>query len=210
MPIPEGFSRTIERANAFVAMHRRAHGKRGRPVGEWGDVLRGALVLGVGALDATVLEIVVEAIPLQAARSGLGRDVENWVQKDPEAVLGCFAGRNPRTMLGRFARDQLTTMTFQRAAAIEGVLYGTIKCPSPWDEVASAMTTQRDAWDRERVVATLDEYVLRRHRIAHDGDFDPESGRARPIRRQWVEDGLFFIEVVVGSVAVVVDEHLGR
>src|SRR5262245_3244289 len=72
MPAPspyETFQKTIYRVVGLIRLHSELHGIQGRPKQHVSDVLRGALVLAVGALDALILESVLSAIPA-AARGG--------------------------------------------------------------------------------------------------------------------------------------------
>jgi len=66
------FLRSMRRGRNLLALHRQVHGIRGRPPQHLADVLRGALVLCVGALDALVLECVLGAIPTLAQKGQLG------------------------------------------------------------------------------------------------------------------------------------------
>ena len=49
-------------------------------------------------------------------------------QGGPQAVLACFAETDPHTALSALYKSQLGEVTFQRAAAIEGVLRDVINC----------------------------------------------------------------------------------
>jgi hypothetical protein len=52
------------------------------------------------------------------------------------------------------------------------------------------MSSLKRTWSEQEVVDTLNAYIVRRHRIVHDGDLDPATAKARSVRRQWVEDGV--------------------
>lgn len=87
--------------------------------------------------------------------------------------------------------------------AIEGVLRDVLDCDPPWDEAAAVLD-----WTPERVVTELDDFVLRRHRIAHDGDVDGD-GRTRTIQRPYVERATRVVEAVGISTRAVIDQHVG-
>lgn len=71
----------------------------------------------------------------------------------------------------RVYKSQLGEVTFQRAAAIEGVLRDVINCEPPWEEAASILAKgSGDAWAAGDVTQELDDYVSRRNRIFHGGD----------------------------------------
>jgi hypothetical protein len=57
------FSKTMKRVDALLALHPVLHGSRGRPAQHVADVLRGAHVLSIAALDAVVLGCITEALP---------------------------------------------------------------------------------------------------------------------------------------------------
>lgn len=112
------FSRTLERVDFMITVQEDLHGGRGRPIQFFSDVLRGALVLGVAALDALVGDSVAEAIPALAQRGMLGDTVAKWIRDKSKDVLACFAEDNPHRALADLCREQLKEQTFQRADAI--------------------------------------------------------------------------------------------
>jgi hypothetical protein len=61
--------------------------ERGRPPQILSDVLRGALVLGVSALDALVGDSVADSIPRLARRGMLGDVVAKWIKDNPRRFL---------------------------------------------------------------------------------------------------------------------------
>jgi hypothetical protein len=192
MPTPhDSFQKTMKRMSGLLLLHPQLHGVRGRPAQHVADVLRGALVLGVGALDALVLDSVIAAIP-DAARAGrLGPNVAKWVKEDADRFLVALASEDPTDHVALICRDHLGNTTFQRAAAIEGVLRNVVRADPPWG-FASAVLNAGRAPDEpemtaEAVRVELDEFVERRHRIAHSGDLRPDGTTARPIQLTYVK-----------------------
>jgi hypothetical protein len=57
------FDKTMRRVDGLLLLDPELHGVAGRPKQHVSDLLRGALVLSVAALDALVLDSVVAAIP---------------------------------------------------------------------------------------------------------------------------------------------------
>jgi len=147
------FNKTLVRVDGLLALHPVIHGTTGRPKRHVSDVLRGALVLAVAALDSLVVDSVVETVPSLARKGALGKTAGKWIKEDPQAVLACFAETDPHTALSALYKSQLGEVTFQRAAAIEGVLRDVINCEPPWEEAASILTKgSGDTWAAEDVI----------------------------------------------------------
>jgi len=77
------FNKTLVRVDGLLALHPVIHGTTGRPKRHVSDVLRGALVLAVAALDSLVVDSVVEAVPSLARKGALGKTAGKWVKEDP-------------------------------------------------------------------------------------------------------------------------------
>jgi hypothetical protein len=203
----ETFEKSMGRVEGLLRLHPKLHGIRGRPAQHVSDVLRGALVLAVGALDALVLQSVTAAIPPAARQGRLGRTVAKWVKDDPDGFLRGLAQEEPAEALADLCGEHLGALTFQRAAAIEGVLADVLSCRPPWPVAAQILTVTSDtAWDVATVKARLDEFVERRHRIAHSGDLLPGSGSTRPITRPYVEEAALVIRAVGHGIDQVATE----
>jgi hypothetical protein len=198
VPTPfETFEKTMDRVDGLLLLHPQIHGIRGRPAQHVSDVLRGALVLAVGALDALVLESVIAAVPAAAHAGRLGPTVANWVKQAPEAFIASLAEPDPIGAITALCRDNLGPMTFQKSAMIQGVMRDVLGVGPPWSDAATILTvTEGHLWDAEAVKAKLDEFVLRRHRIAHSGDIRPNSTATQPIQRPYVEEAASVIRAV--------------
>jgi hypothetical protein len=198
----------MDRVRGLVALHPTLHGTPGRPKQAVSDLLRGALVLAVAALDGLVLDAVAESIG-RAARAGeLGDKVAKWAKEDPNAVLGAFASADPTAALTDFARDQLSTMTFQHASTIGGVLWDVARCPAPWERAAQRISTDGDQWDGARIQSRLDEFVKRRHRIVHAGDLAPGGTATVAITRDYVQAAVRVIDAVGLAVCEELDNRM--
>jgi hypothetical protein len=202
------FLKSMERVHGLLALHPSLHGGRGRPRQHVSDVLRGAIVLAVGALDGLVLEAVVETIKPAGRRRDLGPDVAKWVKDDPQRLIDALGSPDPLEDIAAYAREHLGTMTFQRAAAIQGVLSGVGRCEPPWQKAAERLTTGSDVWDEGRVRDRLDEFVRRRNAIAHSGDRAATSTASTPIQLSYVEEAARVIEAVGLAISEVVDDRL--
>lgn len=192
----EAFDKTMRRVDGLLSLHPTLHGIAGRPRQHVSDVLRGALVLSVAALDALVLDSVVAAIP-RAVRDGqLGPNVAKWVKEQPEEFLALLSDAAPGTKLAELCRSQLGQVTFQRAAMIEGVIRDVVRRDPPWSRAADILSESGKTWDAEAVKTKLDEIVERRHRIAHSGDLLAESTATRPIQLPYLEEAVRVIRAV--------------
>jgi hypothetical protein len=195
----ETFGKTMHRVLGLILLHSELHGVRGRPKQHVSDILRGALVLAVGALDALILESVLSAIPAAARQGRLGPKVAKWIKEEPEAYLAALVEEDPVERVAVLCREQLGAITFQRSAMIEGVMRDVLRCDPPWSQAAETLADHyEEDWDEDEVKEQLDEFVARRHRIAHSGDVRPNSSATQPIQRPYVERGTIVI-IAVGT-----------
>jgi hypothetical protein len=145
------------------------------------------LVLAVGALDGLVLEAVLETIAPAARVNGLGPTVGKWVKEDPEQFLAALASVSPHEALVGIAREHLSPITFQRSQMIEAVLRDVGNCDPPWERAARRLSKTGESWTADTVRARLDDFVKRRHAIAHSGDL-VDGRRATPITLAYVSE----------------------
>jgi hypothetical protein len=202
------FDKTLARVDGLLALHPTIHGTPGRPKRSVSDVLRGALVLALAALDSLVVDSVAEAVPALARKGALGKTAAKWIKEDPEAVLACFSDTDPPAALSALYRLQLGQITFQRAAAIEGVLRDVIDCEPPWDEAAAVLSDQGETWTADEVREYLDGYVARRNRIVHGGDLKGTGTAAEPIQRRYVALAAVVVQSVGDAISTVVDRRV--
>lgn len=114
---------TLDRAEAFLRIF--GDGRSvGKPSADDVELLRGAVVFAVGALDAFLRDVVVEIVPAFAPatpalgdaltkiakdKPGLALEVAFASAKSPSAAQACF---------GKALDDYLSTQSFQGAAAV--------------------------------------------------------------------------------------------
>lgn len=196
----EVFNITMGRVDGLLALHPTLHGIQGRPRQHVSDVLRGALVLSVAALDALVLDSVVAAIP-RAVRDGqLGPNVAKWVKEEPEEFLALLPDPESALKLAEMCRLKLGQITFQKVAMIEGVMYDVVRRGQPWTRAADILTAGGGAWDSNDVRVRLNEIVERRHRIAHSGDMRLNTTATQPIQLPYVQEAARVIKAVGQAV----------
>lgn len=201
MSARDNFELTMKRVERIVRFHEEIANTRGRPPRHLSDMLRGALVLAVAGLDAAVLDGIAEAVPAVAESGELGEAAANWAKKEPEKVILMLGENDPTQAFAKFAQDHLSSMTFQKSAAIQGVLWDVLRCPPPWERAAAGL----EDVSTEEIRDDLDTYVLRRHRIAHDGDVRPD-GNLRSIRRQQVRRAVRIIRAVGLAIQDEIDD----
>ncbi len=197
----------MRRVRGVLALHPSLHGTRGRPRQHVSDVLRGALVLAVGALDGLVLEASIEAVAPVAEAEGLGASYAKWVKDDPAAFWDALTRLDPPSAIAEVGRARLSTTTFQRSQMIEGVLRDVVGCDAPWANAANRLSRSGRAWAAEDVRKALDLIVERRHAIAHSGDLNPGL-RATPITLRYVEEATNVVDAVGIAVCDVVNRRV--
>lgn len=205
-----GFRRNISRARGLFRVHQSLHGKRGKPTREVSDVLRGALTLALAALDAHCTDSIAEAIPPLARAGRLGKKVTDFVREQPNAAIKALADADPGLRLaGAIDKAKLEWSTHMRPSAIDQALKGYIGVTMDWDAVASECNAKRvggsQLWDATRVRKRLEEFVLRRNRIVHEGDLLDGSLRARGIRLDYVREAVDLVECVGCQLSAAVD-----
>lgn len=196
----EVFNITMGRVDGLLGLHPLLHGIAGRPRQHVSDVLRGALVLSVAALDALVLDSVVAAIPTAVRDGHLGPNVAKWVKEEPEEFLALLPDPERAQKLAEMCRLKLGQITFQKVAMIEGVMYDVVQRGQPWTRVADILSAGGGVWDSHDVRVKLDEIVERRHRIAHSGDMRANSTATQPIRLPYVQEAARVVKAVGQAV----------
>ena len=197
----QSFRRNIARAQGQFKVHAALHGRRGKPTREVSDVLRGALTLAVSALDAHCTDSVAEAIPPFARAGRLGKRVTDFVKESPNAAIKALADPDPAQ---RFAhaidKAKLEWCTHTRPSAIDQALKGYLGVTMDWDVIAANCNARkvggRQDWDATRVRKRLEEFVVRRNQIVHEGDLIDGTLRARGIRVDYVREAVALIEHV--------------
>lgn len=210
----EQFDRTVERANAIVELHQRTYAKKGRPPQEWSDVLRGALMLVVAALDALVDDLLVDRLPVAITRGVQGPTVDGWVKSDPKRALQALADPNQLEFLTTWVKEVHSKDSFVQPWVIEAALRDELGCPigvggasEPWDGMAARLALLGVTWTPNDCRSTLERIVRRRNDIAHDGDVD-QTGRTQSIRRDHVAVAVLAISCAGRSINAVVHGHI--
>lgn len=209
------FDRTIKRADAVVSLHRRTYAAKGRPPQEWSDVLRGTLMLTVGALDALVDDLLVERLPIAILRGRQGFSVLKWVKDSPDRALQALSASTPQAELAKWVEHIHEKDSFVQPWVIEGALENELGCPlgannnakEPWARMSTLMSTFGATWTPQQCRAIHESVVRRRNQIAHDGDVHG-SGKTNSIRRTEVEVAILATACLGHSINAVILAHV--
>jgi hypothetical protein len=195
----KGLDRALSRVQRLIDAHATLHGGgRGRPQQQAADVLRGAVVLAVAALDAYVFDVFIEAIPPLARQGRLGTEAHNIV--DAKGMLHAVGSADPPGELARLAALQHARTTYQKSSSIDHHLKRYLGFNVDWVQVASLLRTASPDDAKKQ----LDGFVERRNLIAHAGDVPSGTNKASSINRRYVERCL----KTVRTAAQVIDAGL--
>lgn len=194
------FRRTLERVEGLIDLHKSVS-KKGKPTRECQDLLRATVVLSLSALDALVMDLIVERVPEASRRGALGQMVERWVKDEPATCLKMLAHSNPHLAVAEFVESQLSFTAFQRPAMIESHLKGILRIEFPWDIAGASMAP---AISGAALKGHLEKLSDRRNLIAHKGDVRPGKRAPDPLTRRWVQDQVNYVratgETLCGEV----------
>lgn len=208
MRAPSNFRRTRERVGRLIALNKRLS-SRGRPRREQSDILRAAVVLCLGALDALVADAIVEAVPEALKRGKLGERVAVWLEKDGAEALKMLAHSSPHRAIADFIAEKLSDTTFQRTAVIEDNLKAVLGIGPPWNSAA-----KRCGIGAEQLKEYLNQFSDRRNQIAHKGDVKTGTKAPETIHRDWVQGHVEYVwatgEAICDEIAKVYGPKRGR
>jgi len=142
------------------------------------------LILGLSGLDAFVHGSVTRTAGRAERLAMLGSVAQRWVNRDL-IIAAMPQGKARRAAVRNLIDGKIQKTTFQRPEHIEEAL-AHIGVPSPWNDVATKLSTSVDPITPEEVTRRLSEMVDRRDQIAHHGDRYRHG--LRPIRAEYVED----------------------
>ena len=189
------------RVEGLLLLYPHLRGVGGRSRRHASDVLRGAFVLSVGALDALVLDSVVAAIPRAEQEGTLELTIAKWAKADAESFLALLGDREPAKKVAELCRRKLGQPTFHRAQAIEDVIRDVAKRNPPWGRAAEILSADGGDWNESAVTAKLDGIIEREHCIAYGGDLLASSTATRRIQLRYVDEAVRVIRAVGSGVA---------
>ena len=209
------FSKTIERAENLLSLHRQAY-KRGRPPTDWTvDVLRSAVVFAVAALDAYMHDKIVETIPLiiKHGTQGIpGKFVDILKEQVKyEGLLSIMFRSRPQDHLVTAIRKSYEKRTLQDPADIENAIK-IIGVDDLWFSMSVQLKKRKGKSrkiNKSGAKIFLEKYVLRRHHIVHEGDrytSKIHKDKLRDIKREFVVNCIKDIKAFVKALNKIIDQ----
>jgi RiboL-PSP-HEPN len=175
------------------------------------DMRRLSIVMAVAALDTYMHRLILErAYEHQELPGGLAKLTVQFEQLLAQADEAKEAARadphnsRPRVAVKRLLRDRLLRETFQSSEEVSRAL-AMVGQRRVWDAIATNLTTPAP---KEEVRARLDEIVMRRNQIVHEGDYRrlerPQNARCNAITRANAEADIDFIADLIDAIHAVV------
>ena len=118
------FRRTMKRVEALLHLNKTLQGK-GKPSVEIHDLLRAAVVLALGALDALVADLIAGAVPAAAKKGRIGDRVEGWVKEKPADFVRLLSDPDPHWLANLVREDGQLDASARRSN--RGTLYAVLK-----------------------------------------------------------------------------------
>lgn len=161
------FEINLERSRAFlVIFDKEPEGgrTRGQPTNNEKELLRGALVFAVGALDAYLHDLILEIVPTFGSTSPhLTSGLREIAKSDPGLALRMSLSRSDQDRQQQFRTalsEWLETKSFQGAQNVSNAL-GYLSCPLTWNDFDKATGI--------RAADELNRFTQQRHDIVHRG-----------------------------------------
>lgn len=177
------FEKNLKRSRAFIKIFGEEKRSQGAPTSEERELLRGALVFSIGALDNFVHELILEIVPKFGGNSAAMRHPLQAIAKnDPSLALRvALAGPGGAEDEFRAALDDwLETQSFHGVSKIVGAMnyvgvnLGQASLPIGWQ-------------------ADLDRYTDERHKIVH-------RGSVKVIKREEARACTDLVEVIAREI----------
>jgi len=155
------FKKNHRRAQVFIEFFEGNGRSRGRPSASELELLRGAVVFAVSALDAFLHDLILEIIPSFGGETAALRDALREIGKnDPGLALRVILAQDKEAEFREALDDWLSTKSFQGVTQVnKAVAY--IGLQEPWAKVEEA--TGSSAKSR------LEHFTQMRHKIIHRG-----------------------------------------
>jgi hypothetical protein len=158
------FEKNLHRSEAFLRIFGDERA-RGQPSNDEKELLRGAVVFAIGALDAFLHDLVLEIVPrFGGNQERLKRALQEIAKEDPSLALRVALAPDgvSRTDEFRKALDSwLSAKSFQGIDAIVRAT-GYVGCQFSWADIGTA--TQTNAPER------LEHFTQMRHGMVHRGE----------------------------------------
>lgn len=185
------FHKTARRCDTLVTAYNTLHAA-GNDAPK--DIVRGAVVLAVAALDAYVTDVFVEKLATYLKRHRPGDQLIELLYKaglDTREALHLLTNQRPYRRIRNLVRTYYATYTTQKFNVIDSVfkVYGL--------KTLTANAAQKTG--KAHVLTRVEKLVERRHEIAHAGDYN-QHNRIRDIDPANVTQWLTALEDLVEAM----------
>jgi hypothetical protein len=204
-------STALTRRTRIVKVRGQRRVRRWLPVTVAADMRRLSVVMAVGALDTYMHSLVItRAYTHGQLPGGLARLDVSFEALLAQADEAKEAARKPshksrqRVGVKRQLRDRLLQETFQNSAGVSRAL-GMPGLSGKWKEIGDAMAP---AMQPEAIKMRLDEIVMRRNQIVHEGDYErkerPRTAKLTPMTPNQAIADIDFIAKLVDAIHAVI------
>ena len=202
----------MRRAESFLKAYRELHGKPGRVPKRRADLLRGAVVFAVAAMDAYIRDTIASCLAkVVAARAKTGKALPRALVKTIESAMNtetlikaAYASRTG-SHIRSAVEGKLAEKSFQSTKAIAEA-FNIIGL----DDFVSKVTN-KGCFDKKDMEGKIREITKRRHLIVHQADLHQDKKKKRKPRNitvGFVEESLKTIRAFVEAVEEVVNEYM--
>lgn len=155
------FKKNHRRAQVFIEFFEGSGRPRGRPSANELELLRGAVVFAVSALDAFLHDLILEIIPTFGGETAALREALREIGKsDPGLALRVILAPDKEAEFRAALDDWLSTKSFQGVTQVnKAVAY--LGLQEPWARV--------EEWTGRSAKSRLEHFTQMRHRIIHRG-----------------------------------------
>lgn len=157
------FKKNINRANAFIRIFVGPDGRvPGQPSNDEKELLRGAVVFAVGALDAYLHDLVIEIVPKHGASSTLREGLKSIAKTDPGLALRVALAKTSAEAVDTFGEalgQWLDNTSFHGSEAVVRALR----------YLDIAVDQFQDLSDFDDAADWLNEGTEHRHKMVHRG-----------------------------------------
>jgi hypothetical protein len=204
-------STALTRRTRIVKVRGQRRVRRWLPVTVAADMRRLSVVMAVGALDTYMHSLVItRAYTHGQLPGGLARLDVSFEALLAQADEAKEAARKPshksrqRVGVKRQLRDRLLQETFQNSAGVSRAL-GMAGLGGKWKEIGQQMTP---AMQPEAIKTRLDDIVMRRNQIVHEGDYErkerPRKAKLTPMTPNQATADIDFIAKLVDAIHAVI------
>jgi len=191
------FEESIHRARSFLTAYRQLHGKAGQVPRSKSDLLRGAVVFAVAAMDAYIRDVVTSHLaPVIARDIHKKRALPERLVKiidgcmSTEDLIKAAYAKRPGSHVRSAVANKLAGRAFQNVRAIDDafLLLGI-------DGMVGQAAVEMK-WKQGQLKKMLRDVAKRRHQIVHQADLRQDNRKKRTPRRITVE----FTEKAIATI----------